>query len=161
MEKDQNDFLKNINSIAQEEKERILKAIAWAEHESISVKTGVASILMDLNLDVDTLIAALLAEAGGKAADTKEQEEKLSTIFGGQTAMLIMNFAKISRLSATKKTILEAENVRNMLLAMADDIRVILITLAKNCVPFRQPDRHADNKLRQNFPAVGNKQNNS
>ena len=140
MEKDQNDFLRKINSIAQNDRERILKAIVWAEKESISVKIGVASILMELNLDADTFIAALLADSGGKASDTKEQEEKLSSIFGSQTAMLIMNFAKISRLSATNKTILEAENVRNMLLAMTDDIRVILITLAEKLYLLRTPE---------------------
>jgi GTP pyrophosphokinase len=146
MDKDKNDFLEKNNSVTQEEKERIKKAITWAEQESIRAKTGVASILMDLNLDADTLIAALLTEAGSKAADTKKQEEKLSSLFGSQTAMLIMNFAKISRLSATNKTILEAENIRNMLLAMTDDIRVILITLAEKLYLLRMPDSIPEEK---------------
>jgi GTP diphosphokinase / guanosine-3',5'-bis(diphosphate) 3'-diphosphatase len=146
MEKYYNDFLEKINSIAHEEKERILKAIAWAEKESIRAKTGVASILIDLNLDTDTIIAALLAEAGSKAVNTKDQEEKLASLFGNQTAMLIMNFAKISRLSATNKTILEAENIRNMLLALTDDIRVILITLAEKLYLLRMPDSIPDEK---------------
>jgi GTP diphosphokinase / guanosine-3',5'-bis(diphosphate) 3'-diphosphatase len=146
MDKDQNDFLEKINSVMHEEKEQIQKAIAWAEQESIRAKTGVASILVDLNLDADTLIAALLTEAGSKAGDTKKQEEKLSSLFGNQTAMLTMNFAKISRLSATNKTILEAENIRNMLLALTDDIRVILITLAEKLYLLRIPDSIPDEK---------------
>jgi len=140
MRNEQNDFLEKINSISQEEKGRILKAAAWAEKESINVNTGAASILLELNLDTDTVIAALLLEAGSKAVDAKDQEEKLSSLFGGQTAMLIMNYAKISRLSATNKTILEAENIRNMLLAMTDDIRVILITLAEKLYNLRTPE---------------------
>jgi len=140
MEKDQNDFLGKLNSISQDDRERILKAIAWTEQESINAKTGTASILMDLNLDTDTVIAALLTEAGGKAVEAKDQEEKLSSLFGSQTAALIMNHAKISRLSATNKTILEAENIRNMLLALTDDIRVILITLAEKLYSLRTPD---------------------
>jgi len=146
MEKDQNDFLEKINSLSQEENERIQKAIAWAEKESIKAKTGVASILMDLNLDTDTLIAALLAEAGSKAANTKDKEEKLASLFGSQTAMLIMNYARISRLSATNKTIQEAENIRNMLLALTEDIRVILITLAEKLYLLRMPDLIPDEK---------------
>ena len=140
MEKEQNDFLEKINSISQEEKERIQKAIAWAEQESINVKTGAASILLELNLDTDAIIAALLTDAGGKTAGTKDNEEKLSSLFGSQTTLLIKNYAKISRLSATNKTILEAENIRNMLLALTDDIRVILITLADKLSNLRAPD---------------------
>jgi len=139
MEKGQNDFSEKINSISQNDRERILKAIAWAEKESINIKTGAASILMDLNLDTDTVIAALLTEAGEKAVEAKDQEEKLSSLFGGQTAMLIMNYAKISRLSASNKTIQEAENIRNMLLALTDDIRVILIKLAEKLYFLRTP----------------------
>jgi GTP diphosphokinase / guanosine-3',5'-bis(diphosphate) 3'-diphosphatase len=150
MDKEQNDFLEKINSIPQNDRERILKAIAWAEKESINVKTGAASILMDLNLDTDTIIAALLTETGGKAVEAKDQEEKLSSLFGSQTAMLIMNYAKISRLSATNKTILEAENIRNMLLALTDDIRVILITLAEKLYSLRTPDLIPPEK-RKNF----------
>jgi GTP diphosphokinase / guanosine-3',5'-bis(diphosphate) 3'-diphosphatase len=150
MEKEQNDFLEKINSISQNDRERILKTIAWAEKESIDAKTGTASILMDLNLDADTVIAALLTEAGVKAVGAKDQEEKLSSLFSGQTAMLIMNYAKISRLSATNKTILEAENIRNMLLALTDDIRVILITLAEKLYSLRTPDLVPPEK-RKNF----------
>ena len=150
MDKEQNDFLEKINSIPQNDRERILKAIAWAEQESINDKAGVASILIDLNLDMDTVIAALLAEAGGKAAEAKDLEERLSSLFGSQTAMLIMNYAKISRLSATNKTILEAENIRNMLLALTDDIRVILITLAEKLYSLRMPDLIPPEK-RKNF----------
>ena len=150
MEKEQNDFLEKINSIPQSDREKIQKAIVWAEKESINVKTGTASILMDLNLDTDTVIAALLAEADSKAVEAKDQEEKLSSLFGSQTAMLIMNYAKISRLSATNKTILEAENIRNMLLALTDDIRVILITLAEKLYSLRTPDLIPPEK-RKNF----------
>jgi len=150
MEKEQNDFLEKINSIPQSDREKIQKAIVWAEKESINVKTGTASILMDLNLDTDTVIAALLAEADSKAVEAKDQEEKLSSLFGSQTAMLIMNYAKISRLSATNKTILEAENIRNMLLALTDDIRVILITLAEKLYSLRMPDLIPPEK-RKNF----------
>jgi len=142
--------LEKINSLSQDNRERILKAIAWAEKEPLNVKTGAASILMELNLDTDTVIAALLIEAGGRAAEAKDQEEKLSSLFGSQAAMLIMNYAKISRLSATNKTILEAENIRNMLLALTDDIRVILITLAEKLYSLRTPDLIPPEK-RKNF----------
>jgi GTP pyrophosphokinase len=88
---------------------------------------GIASILADLNLDADTLIAALLLET----EDPPPEPEAITGEFGSGTAGLVEGTARIGTISANNKSRREAEIVRKMLLAMAADIRVIFIKLAE------------------------------
>jgi guanosine-3',5'-bis(diphosphate) 3'-pyrophosphohydrolase len=88
----------------------------------------VAIILADLELDKETIIAGLLHDV---LEDTILTEEQLRRIFGNEVAELVDGVTKLTQISWTSDKIeLQAENLRKMFLAMAKDIRVILIKLA-------------------------------
>ncbi|GHV94598.1 GTP pyrophosphokinase [Spirochaetia bacterium] len=146
MEKELATFTEKLNSCESRDRERILKALDWALEQNAAVHDaaenplvraiGIASILIELNLDADTAIAALLLGGIGD----QPPPESLSEQFGAQTALLVNGVAKIGDISAKNKTIHEAENIRNMLFAMAEDIRVILIKLAEKLHTLRTLD---------------------
>jgi GTP pyrophosphokinase len=87
----------------------------------------VAHILADLKLDVTTLCAALLHDV---VEDTKIPAEQISARFGPEVARLVEGVTKISRLDFLAPEARQAENVRKMLLAMVDDVRVVVVKLA-------------------------------
>jgi GTP pyrophosphokinase len=87
----------------------------------------VAHILADLRLDVTTLCAALLHDV---VEDTRITIAQLSDHFGTDLARLVEGVTKISRLDLLAPEARQAENVRKMLLAMVNDVRVVLIKLA-------------------------------
>ena len=87
----------------------------------------VAHILADLRLDVTTLCAAMLHDV---VEDTKIPLAKISEQFGPDTAKLVEGATKITRLDFLAPEVRQAENVRKMLLAMVDDVRVVVIKLA-------------------------------
>lgn len=87
----------------------------------------VAHILADMKLDVTTLCAALLHDV---VEDTKIPLERIQSEFGADVARLVEGATKISRLDFLNAEAQQAENVRKMLLAMVDDVRVVLIKLA-------------------------------
>ncbi len=87
----------------------------------------VAHILADLRMDATTLAAALLHDV---VEDTKWPLEKLSEQFGEETARLVEGVTKISRIDLLAPEARQAENVRKMLLAMVNDVRVVLVKLA-------------------------------
>ncbi|MGH9816518.1 MAG: RelA/SpoT family protein, partial [Candidatus Acidiferrales bacterium] len=87
----------------------------------------VAHILADLKLDVTTLCAALLHDV---VEDTKIPTERIAAEFGADVARLVEGATKISRLEFLAPEAEQAENVRKMLLAMVDDVRVVLVKLA-------------------------------
>ncbi len=87
----------------------------------------VASILAELHLDAATIAAALLHDT---VEDTELTMEEVSREFGPDVAHLVEGVTKLSRISFRSDQQLHAENIRKMLLAMAEDIRVVLIKLA-------------------------------
>lgn len=87
----------------------------------------VAHILADLRLDVTTLCAALLHDV---VEDTRITIVQLSDLFNAEVARLVEGVTKISRLDLLAPETRHAENVRKMLLAMVNDVRVVLIKLA-------------------------------
>ena len=88
----------------------------------------VAIILADLEMDKETIIAAMLHDV---VEDTEITEEEISKMFGGEVALLVDGVTKLGRLSySSDKLEVQAENLRKMFLAMAKDIRVIIIKLA-------------------------------
>ncbi len=87
----------------------------------------VAKILTSLKLDIITIVAGLLHDA---IEDTHTKIEDLKEIFGGEVAFLVEGLTKLSRIEFKTKEEQQAENFRKMLLAMAKDIRIILIKLA-------------------------------
>src|ERR1700729_1124923 len=93
----------------------------------LSHPVEVAHILADMKLDVTSLCAALLHDV---VEDTKIPLETISEHFGVDVARLVEGATKISRLDLLAPEARQAENVRKMLLAMVNDVRVVVIKLA-------------------------------
>jgi len=93
----------------------------------LSHPVEVAHLLADMKLDVTTLCAALLHDV---VEDTKIPLETISELFGSDVAQLVEGTTKISRLDLLAPEARQAENVRKMLLAMVNDVRVVMIKLA-------------------------------
>ena len=88
----------------------------------------VAIILADLELDKETITSGLLHDV---VEDTIMTTEELEQEFGSEVALIVDGVTKLGRLSYSKDKVEEqAENLRKMFLAMAKDIRVILVKLA-------------------------------
>ncbi|MCI5994696.1 MAG: RelA/SpoT family protein, partial [Blautia sp.] len=111
--------------------------IARDAHEGQNRKSGepyiihplcVAIILADLELDKETIVAGLLHDV---VEDTIMTSEEITREFGSEVALLVDGVTKLGQLSySADKVEVQAENLRKMFLAMAKDIRVILIKLA-------------------------------
>ena len=88
----------------------------------------VAILLAELELDKETIIAGILHDV---VEDTAYTLDEIREIFGSEIALLVDGVTKLTQLNYSKdKVELQAENLRKMFLAMAKDIRVILIKLA-------------------------------
>ena len=88
---------------------------------------GVAKILADMQIDAVTISASLLHDV---VEDTAYSLEEIEKIFGKEIAMLVDGVTKLSRIEYKSKEEQQLENYRKMFLAMAKDIRVVLIKLA-------------------------------
>ncbi len=108
-----------------------LKAHSGQMRESgesyISHPLGVAMILTELELDLVTIIAGLLHDV---VEDTDLTLDDIREEFGNEVAALVDGVTKLSRLDFTSKEEQQAETLRKMFIAMAQDIRVVLIKLA-------------------------------
>ncbi|MDX1402353.1 MAG: HD domain-containing protein, partial [Kiloniellales bacterium] len=87
----------------------------------------VAGILTDLKLDDSTIITALLHDV---VEDTDASVKDIEKLFGGQIARLVDGVTKLGRLELQSEETRYAENFRKLLLAMSEDIRVLLVKLA-------------------------------
>ena len=111
--------------------------IAYDAHQGQVRKSGepyiihplcVAIILADLEMDKETIVAGLLHDV---VEDTVMTDEEIRKEFGDEVALLVDGVTKLGQLSYdADKVEVQAENLRKMFLAMAKDIRVILIKLA-------------------------------
>jgi GTP pyrophosphokinase len=88
---------------------------------------SVAQILADLKLDVVTVSTGLLHDV---VEDTLVTLDTIRAYFGPEVAHLVSGVTKISNLGKVSKEEAQAENLRRMVLAMVDDIRVVLVKLA-------------------------------
>jgi RelA/SpoT family (p)ppGpp synthetase len=88
---------------------------------------AVACVLAGMRLDCETIIAALLHDT---IEDTELSAEDISLRYSEKTAQLVEGVTKLSKIETHSKAELQAENFRKMILAMVQDIRVILIKLA-------------------------------
>jgi len=118
--------------------EKIEKAYRFAENahagqlrnsgeQYINHPVQVASILAELEMDDSTIIAALLHDV---AEDTEKNLDDIRKNFGEEVARLVDGVTKLGRIEYKSKVEVQVENLRKMFLAMAKDIRVILIKLA-------------------------------
>ena len=87
----------------------------------------VAAILTDLKLDDATIAAALLHDT---IEDTEATRAEIDSLFGHDIGVLVEGLTKLKKLDLVTKEAKQAENLRKLLLAIADDVRVLLIKLA-------------------------------
>jgi RelA/SpoT family (p)ppGpp synthetase len=87
----------------------------------------VAAILTDLKLDDATIVAALLHDT---IEDTAATRTEIDSLFGHEIGSLVEGLTKLKRLDLVTKEAKQAENLRKLLLATADDVRVLLVKLA-------------------------------
>ncbi|MBB5186683.1 RelA/SpoT family (p)ppGpp synthetase [Zhongshania antarctica] len=117
---------------------QVRRAYYYAEqaHEGQNRRSGepyvthplaVASILADMHMDVQSLMAAMLHDV---IEDTHVTKQGLSDQFGDVVAELVDGVSKLTRIEFQSKAEQQAENFQKMALAMAKDIRVILVKLA-------------------------------
>jgi len=88
---------------------------------------AVAGIIADLKLDVPSIVGGLLHDT---VEDTLTTLDEVKSIFGPEISALVDGVTKLSRINFTSHEEKQAENFRKMILAMAKDVRVILIKLA-------------------------------
>ncbi|MCX5882008.1 MAG: HD domain-containing protein, partial [Deltaproteobacteria bacterium] len=106
----------------------------------------VAGILADMNLDPVSIAAGLLHDV---IEDTHATPEEIEEIFGAEVVHIVSGVTKLSSVTFDSSQARQAESIRKMLLAMADDIRVILIKLADRIHNMRTLQYHKSEKRKQ------------
>ena len=118
--------------------ERIKRAFEYSNkaHQGQKRKSGepfishplsVASLLVDLHMDEDSIIAGFLHDV---VEDTDCTLEEIETEFGSQVSLLVDGLTKLARIEFKNLHEKQSENIRKMIIAMSKDVRVILIKLA-------------------------------
>lgn len=136
---------------------QVIKAYSFAEaaHEGQYRNSGerffvhpynVAMILIELNMDTDTIVAGLLHDV---LEDTDVIYEKLVEEFGEEVADLVEGVTKLKKLKYKTKQENQAENLRKMVVAMAKDIRVIIIKLADRLHNMRTLEYMSEEKKKE------------
>ncbi len=125
---------------------------AYNQHAGVERKDGepyithpleVAGILAKLKMDVASIAAAFLHDV---IEDTDTSKEEVVKLFGQEIADLVDGVTKISAIQLVSKEVQASENFRKMLIAMSNDIRVILIKLADRLHNMRTLDSMAPEK---------------
>jgi GTP diphosphokinase / guanosine-3',5'-bis(diphosphate) 3'-diphosphatase len=131
-------FKEKLSAYPPEEREKIMSAAAWSRRLHAEQKRAsgdpffihplsVASILVDIHMDAQGVIAALLHDV---LEDTETSRAGLRKEFGREVESLVQGVTKISVLRGRSRSLQHAETIRKMLFAMVKDVRVILIKLA-------------------------------
>ncbi len=142
--------IKNLN------REKIYSAFTFAKeaHAEQKRKSGepyivhplaVAKILVEMGMDTDTIVAALLHDV---VEDTEVELCEVERKFGSDVAVLVDGVTKLGMLPLVSREEQQAENVRKMLLAMSRDIRVVIIKLVDRLHNMRTIDFVAEQKQR-------------
>ncbi|NBT76306.1 MAG: bifunctional (p)ppGpp synthetase/guanosine-3',5'-bis(diphosphate) 3'-pyrophosphohydrolase [Betaproteobacteria bacterium] len=151
------ELLSHAGYLRSKELARIERAFAFGEaaHAGQSRHSGepyfthplaVAEVCTGWHLDADALVAALLHDT---VEDCNISEEVIASEFGPVVAGLVLGLTKLDRMEFRSREEAQAENFRKMLLAMAEDVRVILIKLADRLHNMRTlHGLHADKRRR-------------
>ena len=107
---------------------------------------AVAEIVADLGLDVDSVISALLHDC---LEDTASTHEELAKKFGEPVAELVEGVTKLTKMQWVSKEEEQMENLRKMFMAMAQDIRVILIKICDRLHNMRTMEYQSPRKQRE------------
>jgi GTP pyrophosphokinase len=106
----------------------------------------VAGILADMKLDPESVAAGILHDV---IEDTPATPKEIKTLFGPEVMHIVSGVSKLSSLSFGSSRARQAESIRKMFLAMADDIRVILIKLADRLHNMRTLQFHVPDKRKE------------
>ncbi|HIT01780.1 MAG TPA: bifunctional (p)ppGpp synthetase/guanosine-3',5'-bis(diphosphate) 3'-pyrophosphohydrolase [Candidatus Enterenecus merdae] len=139
------------------DKDRLRAAFAYADehHGSQLRKSGepyithpvaVAEIVAELGLDLDSIIAALLHDC---IEDTDSTHDDIAKQFGPIVADLVEGVTKLTRMQYTSKEEEQMENLRKMFMAMAKDVRVILIKLCDRLHNMRTLQYQSERKQKE------------
>ena len=107
---------------------------------------NVAKIVISLGMDSQSIAAALLHDT---VEDTGVTIESIEKLYGEDVALIVDGVTKLGKISFSSKEQFQAENIRKMLVAMAKDIRVIIIKLADRLHNMRTIDAVPDYKQRE------------
>ena len=111
----------------------------------ISHPLAVASLVVEMGLDTDSVIAAVLHDV---VEDTGTALETIRSEFGADVALLVDGVTKLTRIKFSSVEEQQAENLRKMLLAMSKDVRVMLIKLCDRLHNMRTGDGWPEQKRR-------------
>ena len=148
------------NQYTEEEVEKIVEAYKFAKnaHEGqcrysgepyIMHPVAVAKILLELGMDYESLIAALLHDT---VEDTETGLDNIKELFGEDVANLVDGVTKLGKVPLETWEERQAENIRKMFIAMSQDIRVVIIKLADRLhnmrtLEFMRPQKQRDKSL--------------
>ena len=107
---------------------------------------AVAEIVNELDLDRDSVVAALLHDC---IEDTDSTHDEIARLFGNQVAELVEGVTKLTRMQYTSREDEQMENLRKMFMAMAKDVRVILIKLCDRLHNMRTLQYQSDAKQKE------------
>ena len=150
-------FYENVKQNPQYDCEKIKKAyeIARDAHNGQKRRSGepyimhpvaVAEILLELGMDNECIIAALLHDV---VEDTKLSLDFIEETFGGEVALLVDGVTKLGKIPLSTREEVQAENIRKMFIAMNKDVRVIIIKLADRLHNMRTLSFMPDYKQRE------------
>ncbi len=148
------ELLPKLAYVSPKDKETLLRAfeVAKTAHAGqfrlsgepyIEHPVAVAGLLADLHLDTDTLTAALLHDT---VEDTGLTSENIVSQFGPHVAKLVEGVTKLGKIHVHTQEQHQAENIRKMLVAMAEDIRVVLIKLGDRLHNMRTISAHREDR---------------
>ena len=146
-----------IKNLTQKDRDRVRDAFLYAKshHEGQLRKDGspyithpleVAHLVAELGLDADSIMAALLHDT---IEDTDATHEEVAKRFGETVADLVEGVTKLNKVKYTSTEEKQMENLRKMLMAMAQDVRVILIKICDRVHNIRTLEFQSEKKQRE------------